>query len=29
MTETRHGYCASFKAFLVWMNQTTGENRLM
>ena len=28
MPETRHGYYGSFKSFLVWMNQTTGQNRL-
>lgn len=28
MPETRHGYYGSFKAFLTWLNQTTGQNRL-
>ncbi len=28
MPETRHGYYGSFKSFLVWLNQTTGQNRL-
>ncbi len=27
MPETGHGYYGSFKSFLVWMNQTTGQNR--
>ena len=28
MPETRHGYYGSFKSFLVWLNQTTGQSRL-